>query len=60
MARKREDFADFGMYHVKEGRLPSTLFVPSQNTFLGPRGPPVEPSISTRPTPIFPEFIDKL
>ena len=30
--------------------------------FLGPRGPLVEPSISpsTRPAPIFPEFIDEL
>ena len=33
MACKRDDFADFGVYHVfvEEGWLPDTLFVPSQN-----------------------------
>ena len=36
MACKRDEFADFGMYHVfvEEGRLPDTLFVPSENTFF--------------------------
>ena len=33
MACKRDEFADFWVYHVfvEEGRLPGTLFVPSQN-----------------------------